>query len=164
MFFFGYGTPMLLSKINKTYLFCVEKVYQHELFGMTVQLLPSHPADISWLKLSKFQFSNFSKVDIIIYNPIFDICLTIFAPKFPIKWPVSLPKTSNKIHKISSHRVNSDSMYEALFLPDDVIENGNDFYELCFGAPVKFKLINLDQYMLPIAHRDSTRYGNICHP
>ncbi len=51
----------------------------------------------------------------------------------------------------------------ASFSPCDIIESCVDILVSMLNKPAKFKLIKLRQLMLPIAHRDSPSYGEICH-
>ncbi len=81
---FGRGTPCLLSKWWKYYSFCVQKpTYMNN--GDDLHLLPFHTL-IFCIKNSRFQHSNFSKLDKMIYNSMSDTCSIIFVPKMGVKW------------------------------------------------------------------------------
>ncbi len=84
----------------------------------------------SWLKLSDFSIQTFSKVDKMI-----DTCLIVFGPKLPVKWPVFLPQTSFKVHKMSPPAILLKQKVTCLV--GDVIKNR----VLCCSRPAKFKLI-----------------------
>ncbi len=115
------------------------------------------PNDDSWSKLSDSSFQTFLKL-IKLYKITSDRCLIVFARKM-VRFCAKHHSNSTKclVNKLKVPAFTSS------FSSRDVIESCLEILASILNRPAKFKLIKLRWHMSLKAHRESTRYGDICH-
>ncbi len=106
----------------KTFIYFPEKNLPIWTIGDDRALNTFTTANIFVIKAVRFQHSNFSKFDKMIYNSISDTCTVVFAPELPVKWYVFEQKHHSNSTKCPVNKLKAGAL-TASFSPCDIIEN-----------------------------------------